>query len=305
MRVFMGRAHPIDKRRIVAIGNFDGVHVGHQQLLKLTIQTAKTSGCYATVLTFFPHPGQVLKGSRFFPYLTTVEERIRLLLLAGVDEVVVYPFSKAIADMDPQEFIDKVLLRELKAAATVVGFNFTFGRSGMGSTSLLKKVGQQLGFASMVVPPVTVGNLPVSSSLIRSSLQKGDLDLASQLLGRSPALEGKVIRGQGLGHQLGFPTANIELWPNLLLPRYGVYATRVKVRSLWYRGLTNIGLRPTFGGSKVPTVETYLLDFQEDIYGEFIRLELEKYIRPEIRFSTPEQLLEQISQDVTLARQLK
>lgn len=303
MRVFMGQTQPIDKRRVVAIGNFDGVHVGHQRLLKLTTETARTCGCQATVLTFFPHPCQILKGSKSFPYLTSLEERIRLLSLAGVSEVVVYPFSEALAGMAPEEFIHRVLCQELNAASVVVGFNFTFGKGGKGSTSLLKKIGHRKGLGVLVVPPVTMDGLSVSSSKIRAALQKGNVDLACRFLGRLPALEGKVVKGRKLGHQLGFPTANMELWPNLLLPRYGVYATRVGVGGAWFKGLTNIGLRPTFEGEKVPTIETYLLDFCEDIYGEFVRLELEKYIRPEIRFSTPHELLEQISRDVALASQ--
>lgn len=288
----------------VALGNFDGVHVGHQALVAAVVARARALGGSAGALTFEPHPARVLHPERAPAALLTPDQKARLLAEAGIERLAVLPFDRALAALSPDEFARRVLKDALGAQAVLVGENFRFGRGRSGGVGELRRLGAELGFEVASLPPVSFDGRPVSSTRIREALGRGEVELAGALMGRPYFVEGQVVRGDARGHALGFPTANLEPW-NELLPRHGVYAARCGVggEPAVRPAVVNLGRRPTFDGREV-RAEAHILGFEGDLYGCALRLDFIARLRDERRFDGPGALVEQIRADVAEARRV-
>lgn len=303
MRIVRGlESYPSDAgASAVALGVFDGIHLGHRAILGAAVAEARRLGLAALACTFDPHPLQVLQPERAPVPLTTLEDRLALMAETGIEATVVIGFTRAVAVMEPEAFVRDVLVGTLKARGVFVGFNHRFGRDARGDAELLKTLGAQLGFGAHIVAPLTVDGIPVSSSEIRSALRAGDLGRAVRLLGRPYSVEGDVVRGAGRGRTLGFPTANVRAASALPLPP-GVYACQALLDGDRYRAVINVGVRPTFGETEL-AVEAHLLDFSGDLYGRRLRLVFLRRLREERKFADVEALRRQIALDVDVARQ--
>ncbi len=280
----------------LAIGAFDGVHRGHRALLRAAAQT----GLPVWALTFDPLPRQVLGGNGN-GLLTTLEERLALLADEGLAGALVLPFTRALADMVPQDFLAE-LLRWVPLHSLWVGEDFALGRGRTGNVAFLREHAARHGYALRAVPPVLWDGAPIHSSRIRQALLAGRLDEANACLGYAYRLRGPVVRGDGRGRQLGFPTANVQVPPERLLPAYGVYGGWADTPLGRYAMVVNVGVRPTYPASR-PTVEAYLLDFVGDLYGTLLTLHFEVYLRPEMRFESAVALCAQMERDVAAARE--
>lgn len=303
MRTIQGLPSAPPERRpsAVALGVFDGVHLGHRAILGAAVAQARAVSATAVVCTFDPHPLEVLQPDRAPLAITTLDERLALIAETGIDVAVVLPFDKELAAVEPEAFVKDVLVERLSARHVVVGFNHRFGRGARGDAALLRELGERLGFGVEVVEPFTVDGVEVSSTKIRAALRRGDLDAAARMLGRPYTLPGKVVAGAGRGRTLGFPTANVAPdRPVLVAP--GVYACTVDVGGVSHRAVVNVGVRPTFDEHTL-AVEAYLLDFSGDLYGQSIRLVFVARVREERRFPSVDALRGQIEADVATARQ--
>ena len=291
-----------NRETALTIGVFDGVHLGHQYLIQNLKQTAATENLLSGVVTFRHHPRLVLYPEVKLTYLTSLSERIRLLTGLGVELVVTLSFSLELSQFGAREFVS-LLQRHLKMRALVIGPDFALGKGRGGGASALQALGQEFNFMVEVVPAKLWQGEAVSSTAIRLALSQGDPRKVSQLLGRRFRLGGKVVKGDERGKVLGFPTANIAPDPEQALPADGVYATRAFVGEAVYKAVTNIGIRPTFGGGQ-RLIEVYLLDFEGDLYGQELEIELVERLRGEIRFASVEELKAQIGRDVEGVRAL-
>jgi len=290
-------------RAAVAIGNFDGVHRGHQALVAAAVARARETGGAAIVLTFDPHPARVLRPEAAPEALTTVAQKEELVAALGVSRLVALEFDTQLAALAPEAFAREVLAATLGARHVVVGESFRFGRARRGDARTLDELGRAHGFDVQVVPPVLHGGRPISSSRVRELLRAGQVQDAAELLGRPYALDGVVVRGEGRGRTLGIPTANLEPGDQLL-PARGVYAARALVGGAsWHTAVVNVGERPTFGGSGL-VVEAHLVDFGGDLYDAALRLAFLARLRGEERFASAEALVERIRGDVRAAREL-
>ena len=287
----------------VTIGNFDGVHLGHQALVAAAVERARSGGGVAVVLTFDPHPARVVSPGRAPAALSTPVQKEELLAELGVDRLAILPFDAEVAGLDPEAFARQVLVGALGARHVVVGESFRFGRRREGDARALAALGDRLGFAVLAVPAVLVGGEPVSSSRVRDALAEGDVRAARALLGRPHFVDAAVVRGDGRGRTIGVPTANLEP-ENEVLPARGVYAARCRVPGgRWSGAVVNLGHRPTFGGGPV-TLEAHLLDFEGNLYDARVRLEFHARVRGEQRFDGASALVARIRQDVVEARAL-
>ena len=286
----------------LAIGNFDGVHLGHQALVRATVEQARRQAGTAMVLTFDPHPVRVLAPERAPRALMTLEQRAELLSALGIEVVAVLGFDADVAALDPEQFVRAILVRTLEARSVVVGERFRFGRGRAGDVSLLARLGDECGFNVRAHPVVVEEGEPVSSSRIRELLALGDVQGAARLLGRAFFVDGTVVRGDGRGRLIGIPTANLET-RNETLPAPGVYAGFAHIASGGERwpAVVNLGERPTFAGSGL-RLEAHLLDYDGELYGRELRLEFTRRLRDERRFGSAAELVEQIRRDVADAR---
>lgn len=286
----------------LAIGSFDGVHLGHQTLLRRMVDAAHEQGIRTAALTFFPHPKRVLQTLPERYYITTLDERIRLLAELGIEIVIDHPFNDEVRQIRAADFINQ--LCDSLQMTQLWGGNFALGYRREGDLPFLRRVGQEKGFSVQVVDEMVIweGEM-VSSSRVRHGLQNGDIIDVNGCLGRTYGLMGKVVMGDQRGRTIGFPTANLDVWQELLLPANGVYATYARLGDRRYAAATNIGVRPTVAGQGL-TVEAYLLDFDDDIYGQEMRLEFVARIRPEMKFSGLDALKAQISADSEAVRQI-
>jgi len=299
IRIFpFSKIPPQARNCVVAIGNFDGVHLGHQKILNYVVRAAQKNELPSVVLTFSPHPEKVL-GKKKIAMIQTLEQRQREILDWGVDSLYIIAFDRNFCLLSGQQFAKKIVVAGLRAKEVVVGTNFRFGKNRMGNVLSLHRLGKLLGFRVHSIPPVRRKGRIVSSSLIRNLLEEGKIPEANALLGRYYEIEGEVVKGIQRGKALGFPTANIQT-ENEILPR-GVFLTEVEAREEKYPSLTNIGKRPTFHHNEL-NVESYLIDFSSDIYGERVKIKFLKKIRDEIRFASPEALRRQIASDLETAR---
>jgi riboflavin kinase/FMN adenylyltransferase len=288
---------------VATLGNFDGVHRGHQEILSRVVRQARESGREAVLITFFPHPTSVLAPSRAPAALGSLGERLERFREVGVDVVVLQHFTPAFAALDADEFIERYLVRRLEVAKVVIGHSVNFGRARGGSARTLTDAGARLGFAVEVVGPVKVDGIAVSSTAVRERLAAGDLIVASRLLGRAYAVEGRVVRGDRRGQALGFPTANVRPRTAVLVPD-GVYAVRLRWNGERRDGVANVGRNPTFGQGRARTLETHLFDFAGELYGRALRVEFVDRLRGERKFASPHELVEQIREDVARAREV-
>src|SRR6185295_11088075 len=275
----------------LALGNFDGVHLGHQAVLRQVLAAARARGVRAVLVTFEPHPAEVLAPERRPRLLQTRRQKLAALEEAGVDAVLVLPFDLALAALSAEEFLER-LCTALIPRSIHVGTGFRFGRERQGDVALLRAIGARRGFAVEEVPPLEVDGARVSSSRIREAVLAGRVEVARSLLGRPYALEGRVVRGEGRGAMLAFPTANLAV-ENELPPLRGVYVTETVALALRWHSVTNVGVRPTFDGSRL-TVESHLIDYEGDLYGERVEARFLARLRDERRFADPSLLADQI-----------
>lgn len=302
MRIIQGlESHPPDARpSVVALGAFDGIHLGHRAILGAAVSRGKAGRAQVVACTFDRHPMEVLQPERAPVPITTLVERLELIAETGVDLTLVLPFTPALAAVEPEVFVEDVVVGRLFAREVVVGFNHRFGRGARGDVVLLRSLGERVGFATYVVPPLLVDAIPVSSSEIRTALREGDVVRAARYLGRPYSIAGVVTRGAGRGRTLGFPTANLDPDRPLLVP-IGVYACRAEIDGRFAAAVVNVGLRPTFGDNDL-AIEAYLLDFSADLYGAKLRLHIMARLRGEQKFGSVDELKAQISRDVEAAR---
>ncbi len=289
---------------VVGLGNFDGVHIGHQKLISELVSLAKEIGGTPAVFTFNPHPLEVLSPGACPPQLLSQESKQKLIAKLGVEVLLQVPFDLKLAGMAPEDFIKTVLYEGLGARGVVVGYNYTFGHHGYGTPALLEKLSSNYGFQVRIIPQVVDEGQAVSSTLIRNLIATGDVVRAARLLGYFPFTEGQVVVGDRRGSDaLGFPTANLEIGRNTLVPANGVYSVRVFADGDVYQGVANIGTKPTFHGKK-RNVEVHILDFYQDLYGKWIKISFTRRLRGEKRFATPTELVEQIKRDILEAKAL-
>jgi riboflavin kinase / FMN adenylyltransferase len=297
------------RRPIVTIGNFDGIHLGHQAILATVIERARDLGGEAVVYTFDPHPRKVLRPDVAPALLTTLEQKLELLERAGVDVVVLEPFTTEFARIGADEFI-RLLHERLRPVEVYVGYDFHFGRDRRGSMRMLTEMGPRLGFAVTIIPEVTIEDSDVNSTRVRELLAKGEPERAAQMLGRPYAIRGVVVRGDARGRALGFPTANLDP-ENELLPADGVYAGTLRVldpkapaEAAERPAVINMGRRPTFDASRRRVVEAHVIDWSGDLYDRRVELAFHTWLRGEQRFPAVEALREQIARDVEAGRRL-
>jgi len=287
----------------LAIGHFDGVHRGHQNVILKAVKEAKAEGIRSAVMTFNPHPKEVLgHGEQYYRCLTPLQDKLELFKGLGVDLVLVMNFDASFAAVSPQLFVDEVLYK-LSVKHVVVGFDFTFGYKGAGNTTVLRELCQNQINVHIIEPLIEKGQ-KVSSTYVRESLQSGDLASVKLLLGRGYEIEGTVIHGDGRGRTIGYATANVKASQPYVMPRIGVYAITAIIDGERYNGVLNHGMKPTFkDGALHPTLEAHLFDFDKDIYGRTIRLQFHEFIRAERKFDSVAELIQQIHLDAQHAKQ--
>jgi riboflavin kinase/FMN adenylyltransferase len=303
----MAAADPTGAPLALAIGNFDGVHLGHAALLAEARRRAAQDRGTSAVLTFTPHPARLFAPDRAPPLITSLERRLELLAEAGIDVAIVEPFTHAFAAIDAPAFVHDVVARQLGARDVVVGYDFSFGRDRAGTVAMLRELGAAAGIGVAVIPPVSIDGVPCSSTRIRQLVSAGDTTAAARLLGRPFEIEGAVARGAGRGRGLGFPTANVVAEAELR-PKLGIYAARALIVDGPLAGerhlaALSVGTNPQFSGDAV-TIEAYLLDFDDDLYDRRLRVEVGERLRDERRFESIDALIAQIRADVAHIRQL-
>jgi riboflavin kinase/FMN adenylyltransferase len=284
------------KGAAVTIGNFDGVHLGHQQILHTVLDRARRTNVLAAVLTFYPHPATVLRPADAPALLETLEQRLAAIGDAGIDAALVVRFDAELANVAAEDFVRRFLLDTMGAQTVLVGGNFRFGHRGAGDVKLLGQLGQRWGFAVEVVPPVVANGVVVSSTAIRAAIRAGDVDEARRMLGRPYALEGEIRSGTGQGRKLVVPTLNLATQQEVL-PRNGVYATEAIVEGKTYLAATNVGMRPTFDGARI-TIESFLFDFSDTLSSGKLEVRFWHRLRDERKFSSPAELREQVLKDI-------
>ncbi len=293
----------MDTRRIIALGFFDGVHIGHGALLEKTAQRAKELGCQSSALSFHPHPSKLLLPSGV-PLLNTEAERAYLMQsLYGIEQMLLVPFDREMMHMPWQEFFSEILLKRFGAVHLICGEDFTFGRDGEGTAALLASACKEHGIGCDVIEKVALDGTIVSSTHIRSLLQSGDVEEANRFLGHAHFISGTVVHGQHLGRRLGFATANLPLAADIAKPPRGVYCARVQMPDgQILPAVCNLGIHPTAGSLPVPVLEAHILDFEQDLYDQTLRVWLYKMLRAEQRFGSLESLCAQIARDRDTAR---
>lgn len=294
---------PKDRGTVATIGTFDGVHLGHWAVLQEIRARAESAGRRSILVTFDPHPLRIVRPEHAPLLLTTPVEKKEILAESGLDYAVFLSFTSALSRYEPRRFVEEILVGRLGVEELVIGYDHGFGRNREGDSEALERMGAELGFTVDVVSPIRADGQAVSSSRIRSLLTDGDMASARACLGRPYSIRGVVVRGDGRGKGLGFPTANLRISErDKLIPPPGIYAVRGVLRRGTYTGALHLGPRPTFKGSP-PTIELHLLDFSEDIYGEDVRVDFIEHLRAIEPFTTVAALVEQIRRDVDAARE--
>jgi riboflavin kinase/FMN adenylyltransferase len=288
---------------VVTVGTFDGIHRGHRAVLATLVRRAADEGLSPLVVSFEPHPLEVLNPAAAPRLLAPAQERLELLAPTGVSHMAILPFTPALARYSAEDFVDRVLRPRFRMRELLIGYDHGFGRGRSGDVDTLRRLGASRGFHVAVVPPVvTSGGEPISSSAVRRAIEAGDLDRAAELLGRRYAASGTVVSGARRGRLLGYPTLNVEpASPRKLLPPFGVYAVNVDTRRGAFGGMMNLGARPTFDDSSV-SLEVHLFDADEDFYGAHVRVEFVRRLRDTIRFPSVDALVAQLSRDERDAR---
>ena len=284
---------------VLTLGTYDGVHLGHQEIIRSLVRKAKGKGVESVLFTFYPHPRKVLyPDANTVHLIDSVEEKLAKLEELGLDTVILFPFSKEFSRLTAMEFVRDVLVNQIGVSEVHIGHDHHFGKNREGSFSELKELGELYGFDVFQLPAVQTGSVTISSTKIRNAVAEGEVDLARKMLGNPFRMEGKVVKGKQLGRTLGFPTANLEMDDSeKIIPKSGVYAVRVKVGSKWYDGVMNIGVKPTVSDENKVSYEVYILNFSGEIYGELVKVDFIAYIREEKRFDSLEELVSQIKTD--------
>jgi len=292
-----------DRCTILTIGTFDGVHLGHQKIIQRLNRIKAEENGKTAILTFFPHPRRVLNRGNEIKMLTTIDEKIDLLDKLGLDFLIIEPFTKEFSDLPAREFVKDLLVDQLKIKILVIGYDHQFGKNREGDYEQMKEFGEEFGFRLEKIPVHDFENVAISSTKIRKALENGNIEKANQYLGYEYFLTGEVIKGQGLGKKMSYPTINIHISEDYkLIPKTGVYTVKTRIGKKTVFGIMNIGFRPTVDG-KYQTIEVHLLDFNADLYGENIRIRMLKRIREEKKFESLEALTKQIRKDEETARE--
>jgi len=301
MRLFHGTENAeIARPTVMTLGVFDGLHLGHQLIMKTVVERARAIGAVPTVITFEPHPRAVLHPESAPPLLQTFDQKIEALGVLGIEQTIVIHFDEAFSRIRAEDFLGEVVKDRLHAKEVYLGRGFAFGHNREGNIELLKRISGQLGFIADEVPEVALRRQRVSSSRIRELLLKGQVNLARRMLGRPYGVEGPVVHGAERGTQIGFPTANIHPH-NRVIPRGGVYVTATLLDGQWRRSVTNIGVRPTFDDGTTTSVETHVLNWSDDLYGDVVRVRFLRRLRDEKKFGSIADLKSQIERDVSRA----
>ncbi|HVG31446.1 MAG TPA: bifunctional riboflavin kinase/FAD synthetase [Pyrinomonadaceae bacterium] len=302
MRLFHGTDNAkIARPTVLTLGVFDGLHLGHQLIMRTVVERARVVGAVPTAITFDPHPRAVLHAEDAPPLLQTFDQKVEAFGMLGLEQTIVIHFTKAFAEIRAEDFLRDIVSERLQAREVYLGRGFAFGRNREGNIELLKKVSRELGFHAEEVPEVQLRGQRISSSRIRQLLSEGRVNLARRMLGRPYGVEGRIVRGQERGRTLGFPTANLHP-QNRVIPRRGVYVTATLIEGAWRRSITNVGTRPTFESAPEPSVETYVINWSGDLYGDVLRVRFLCRLRDEKKFSSPDDLKRQIAHDVSRAR---
>jgi riboflavin kinase/FMN adenylyltransferase len=297
MKVFHGTEHDdLQRPTALTMGVFDGLHLGHQAIVRQVVERALIINATPTLVTFDPHPRQALRPETAPPLLQTFHQKIEGLKLLGMQQVVVLNFTRELAAMTAEDFVRVYLHEALQAREVYLGKGFFFGRDRLGNIETLREISHRLGFFADEVGEVQVRGHRVSSTMIRRLLKAGRVNLARRMLGRPYGIEGQVIEGRRVGRQISFPTANLEI-QNRVIPADGVYVTLALVGETWRRSVTNIGHRPTLVGDEESKVETHLIDFDQELYGQTIRVRMLHRLRGEKKFSGIDELRAQITHD--------
>jgi len=284
-------------RSVVTVGTFDGMHAAHRRILDALIEKTKAIGGRSVVITFKPHPQEIL-GKQSVELLMTEEERVGMMSDAGIDEICLLHFDRDFSLVTAEDFLVRLVNDKIGLHELVLGYNHTFGHKAQGTVDFARNIGKKIGFDVDFVDKVVMDGMIVSSSNIRKLLKEGNSSLAGKMLGRPYALEGFVIRGNGRGRLLGFPTANLKLVDErLLVPSFGVYVVEAMVESEKFVGLASIGVRPTFEDSGLPIVEVWISDFDRDIYGKRMKVSFIHRLREEMKFNSSDELIMQMNED--------
>lgn len=285
----------------IALGNFDGVHLGHQEIIKKAVAYSKENKLKSAIFTFSNHPRNLIPGKKEVKNIIYPDEKAKLIEALGVDYFVNIEFTEEIMKMPPEEYVKSILIDALKAKAIFSGFNYRFGYKAEGDTGLLKKLGEKYGFSLFVSNPVIIDNEVVSSTLIRELIKSGDIDECDKFLGRNYAFRGKVVVGNRLGKSIGFPTSNIMIDESMVTPPNGVYITYLKYNGVRYPSITNVGVKPTIGEFK-KNMETHIFNFNKELYDKTVEIEFIEMMRPEAKFSSLDELISQIRNDCDKAK---
>lgn len=302
MKIFHGIENAnIARPTVLTLGVFDGLHIGHQRIMQTVVDRAKSVNAEPTAITFDPHPRAVLHPETAPPLLQTLDQRLANLEHLGIEQTIVIAFDADFAAQPAEIFLREVIAERLQAREVYLGEGFAFGRGRGGNIALLRSMANELGFVADEVEEVTLRGRRVSSSAIRALLREGRTNLARRMLGRPYGVEGVIIRGDRRGHTIGFPTANLKP-QNRVIPKFGVYATATLIDGVWKKSITNIGVRPTFESESDPSIETYVFDFDGDLYGDVLRVRFLHRIRDERKFNGIDELKAQIQRDTETAR---
>ena len=298
MRIFDNlKSYSSEKESILTIGTFDGVHIGHNKILKRLIQDSKKNNLSSLVMTFFPHPRMILNKSHEIKMIDTIDEKINLLEKTGLDNLIIHPFDNNFSKIRAKEFVEEILVKKLKIKEIIIGYDHKFGKDREASVEDLKKFGKDYMFTVKEIPAQEIDSIAISSTKIRDAILNGEIEKCNKFLGRNFILTGKVVYGDGLGKKIDFPTANIEIKETYkIIPKNGVYLVKTKINSNTYFGMMNIGIRPTVGGTN-KSLEIHFFNFKDNIYGKNVSIEIIKKIRDEEKFSSIDQLKIQLKKD--------
>lgn len=302
MKIFHGTENAnIMRPTVLTLGVFDGLHLGHQRIMQTVVDRAKAVEAIPTAITFDPHPRAVLYPETAPPLLQTLDQRLANFEVLGIEQAIVIPFDREFAAQPADDFLSAIVRERLHAKEVYLGKGFAFGKGRGGNIDLLRSMSGKLGFVADEVEEVRLRGQRISSSKIRDLLAAGRINMARRMLGRPYGVEGVISRGNRRGHTIGFPTANLKPH-NRVIPRFGVYATATLIDGAWRKSITNIGVRPTFENDAEPSIESYIFDFNGDLYGDVLRVRFLHRIRDEKKFSGIDELKTQIEKDTIRAR---
>ena len=293
---------PCMKGAVLTIGNFDGVHLAHKELINTVIQYAHKDNKASVVYTFSPHPIQVLFPEKQHRLLSSVNKTREILNVMGLNYLIVRSFTSAFSMLSPEQFVEESIVSLIQPSLIVVGYDFRFGIDHSGSIQILKQLGKKHGFHLKVIPPVKRRGIVISSSAIKQAVLSGKWDLIRDLLGRPFSIRGLVVKGEGRGKKLGFPTINLSVKENILLPMNGVYTAKVVKKDQCFYSVINIGVNPTFSDDRLKKIEVHFIEVDQPWFDKECEVEILEYIRPEKKFASSEDLIRQIKQDICLAK---